>query len=247
MIAASDSIRDEVLAVATVGEVLRLAGHEASENLKKPLLCPFHAERSPSFFQQASGKGYRCQGCGARGGVFELAVALGLAPNMSRAVAFLGEHYRISKGSEPGSRPRRSVKPLALEVRTPAPTPAPTADEHASLDAALRDCRSLLGTPGAAYLKGRGFEPDAAEACGVLYHPQWLGVGPAVVFLGRDTEGHTVAAQGRFLQQRRLWIAQGATTVPHVPSCSKEAHSLMLLTRMVRHFYPPPRVGVPHT
>jgi DNA primase len=95
---ASVSILDEVLRVATVDDILRLAGVAVPENAKKPLLCPLHGERSPSFYRQRSGKGYRCQGCGAHGGVLELATALKLAPTRPKSRRTACRSLRARKG-----------------------------------------------------------------------------------------------------------------------------------------------------
>lgn len=200
MIAASDSIRDEVIAAATVDDILRIAGVAVPDNPKLAILCPLHTERSPSFLRQKSGKGYRCQACGKKGGVLDLPVALGLAKDKASAVDFLAEYYHISKSVLSGSRPRRSVKPIELEIRAVASIPTPTNEEREHLRAAVQGCRPILGTPGEAYLKSRGLDPVFADACQVRYHPSWLGRGAAVVFPGRDRARRLVAAQGRFLR-----------------------------------------------
>ena len=72
----------------TVGDVLRLGGFE-QPNRHGFLLCPLHAERSPSFHVVGDGKGYRCHGCGARGGILDLAVALGIAHDRAAAARWL--------------------------------------------------------------------------------------------------------------------------------------------------------------
>lgn len=195
---ASVSILDEVLRVATVDDMLRLAGVAVPEDAKKPLLCPLHAERSPSFYRQRSGKGYRCQGCGAHGGVLELATALKLAPTRPRAVELLAAHYGLAKGLS-GAPPRWSAKPFRQFALPPLePPPVLNAEERSGLAEAVRDCCPILGTPGAAYLASRGVNPSFADACRIRFHPSWLGRGEAVVFPGYDSEGKLVCAQGRF-------------------------------------------------
>ena len=196
----SDSISDEVIRAATIADVLRLANIAPPENEKKPILCPLHAERTPSFHVRDN-KVFRCHGCNADGGILELAIALKLAPDKARAIDFLAEHYGIEK-SKPNTskrvRPRTSV-PVEL-VRLTASEPILTAEEHVKLLEAIKDRRSILGTPGERYLKKvRGIEPDAADACGVRFHPNWLGYGEAIIFGGYDKDRNLVAAQGRYL------------------------------------------------
>ena len=197
----SDSLLDELLRVATIDDVLRLAGHEVPDNEKKPLCCPLHAECSPSFFRQRSGKGYRCQGCAAHGGVLDLAVALELAPTKPKAVDFLAAHYRIAKGLRRGARSLRSVRPIAGFQITPAVLVSTlTVEESEALCSALRGGKPLIGSPGEEYLWGRGIDAAFAAEMRVGFHPTWMGRGPAVIFLGFDGTGSLACAQGRFLR-----------------------------------------------
>jgi hypothetical protein len=196
----SDSLLDELLRVATIDDVLRLAGHEVPDDENKPLYCPLHAERSPSFFRQRSGMGYRCQGCAAHGGVLDLVVALELAPTKSKAVDFLATHYRIAKGLHRGTRSSRSARPIArFQIKPAAPITTLTAEEGEELCSALRGGRPLIGSPGEEYLRGRGVDPVFAAEMRVGFHPAWMGRGSAVIFLGFDGIGNLACAQGRFL------------------------------------------------
>jgi hypothetical protein len=76
---------------------------------------------------------------------------------------------------------------------------------------ALRRCRLLQGSPGAARLLARGFEPDAAASCGIRFCADWLDRGPALVFPIRDGRGKPVGAIGRLLQpvEGRGWLPVG--------------------------------------
>ena len=73
---------------ATIGDVLRLAGYTPPNN-KGFLPCPLHAERSASFHVVASGRGFHCFGCGAKGGILQLIVALGIAADPGTAAQWL--------------------------------------------------------------------------------------------------------------------------------------------------------------
>jgi hypothetical protein len=88
---------------------------------------------------------------------------------------------------------------------SPTAAPAPATDQATEKPEklkpwreALRDLRPLAGTPGAAYLEGRGIDPALAHRAGVRYQPAFYGR-PAVVFPVRDPAGRLVAAQGRRL------------------------------------------------
>ena len=68
--------------------------------------------------------------------------------------------------------------------------------------AQLESARPLEGTPGAAYLLGRGVSVEVAEAAGVQFCPDWMKSAKwrgcaAVIFPIRNRAGDIVAAQGR--------------------------------------------------
>ena len=191
-----NSILATVLAWSRIDDVLRLAGIEPAQNEHQNIRCPLpdHDDSSASFHVQQSGQGYRCHGCGATGGVLDLVVRLGLAENKGKAVDLLAERYRIASGSPSIN----TIKPLTIQIKT-YPEPAFTQEDKKALTEALKGGRPLIGSPGEEYLRGRGIDIDFAASCRVGYHPSWLGRGEAVVFLGRDTEGTLVCAQGRFL------------------------------------------------
>lgn len=199
---------DAVLRVATIADVLRMARVEPPASERKLILCPLpgHMERTPSFNVQKSGKGYRCHGCGGKGWVLALTVALGLATTRSRAVELLCEHYRIPrdaaddaawKASRREMKRRNTAAAFALPLLQPEPQPSP--EDRETLRSALRGCVPLDGTPGVAYLAGRGLCAIAAASNDVRFHPDWLGDGAALVFAVRDRQGRVVAAQGRFI------------------------------------------------
>ena len=188
---------DALLRVATIADVLRLANVAPPSCERKAICCPLHDENSPSFQIQASGRGFRCFGCNAHGGIIELAVALQIAPDKARAVDRLCEHFHIAEENDAAPTRRRPstafiLPPLALD-------PTPDVEALARVGAALCDREPLASTAGAMYLEGRGIDPAAAAENDVRYHANWLGRGPAVVFAIRNLAGRVVAAQGRFI------------------------------------------------
>lgn len=73
---------------ASIFDVLRFAGYELP-NRQGFVTCPLHAERSASFHVVGDGRGFRCFGCGAKGGVLDLVVALGIACDHASAACWL--------------------------------------------------------------------------------------------------------------------------------------------------------------
>lgn len=80
-----------IFARATVVDVLRAANVVPPHNTARLMRCPLpsHLDDTPSF--RAFERGYRCFGCGARGGVADLVVALGFADNRAEAALWLEE------------------------------------------------------------------------------------------------------------------------------------------------------------
>ncbi len=76
-----------------IADVLRLGGFE-QPNEHGFLLCPLHVENSASFHVMRSGRGYRCFGCGEKGGILDLVVALGIAANFAEAARWLEQVAR---------------------------------------------------------------------------------------------------------------------------------------------------------
>jgi hypothetical protein len=118
-------------------------------------LCPFHGERSPSFYVYPTG--YHCFGCGAHGDVFAwLMAARGMT--FPQAVAYLGG---------------QSFQPLRLAHPLPAPTQAPrksntTADTFVwCWHQGINPTRTLVET----YLRARGglVIPEGAP---IRFHPR---------------------------------------------------------------------------
>ncbi len=81
------------------------------------------------------------------------------------------------------------------------PRAAPGDETSQEWRAQLSGLRPLAGTPGEAYLSGRGIPCDLAHSNGVSYSPCWYGR-PAVVFPICDRAGVLVAANGRYIDGR---------------------------------------------
>jgi hypothetical protein len=76
-----------------VRDVLRVAGFEEPDK-RGFLSCPLHTERSASFHIVGDGTGWRCFGCGARGGILDLVVGLKIAVDRAAAARWLEEVVR---------------------------------------------------------------------------------------------------------------------------------------------------------
>jgi len=78
-----------IAARASIADVLRGARISTPPNPQKLMRCPLpgHDDSSPSF--RVFERGFTCFGCGARGGVLDLVVALGHAHDRRGAARWL--------------------------------------------------------------------------------------------------------------------------------------------------------------
>lgn len=76
----------------SIADVLRLGSVTTVVRAGRTwFLCPRHSDANPSAVVVGEG-GWRCHACGAKGGVLDLVVALGLAQDRAAAARFLELH-----------------------------------------------------------------------------------------------------------------------------------------------------------
>lgn len=132
-------------------------------------LCPFHAEKSPSFFVRDSSNSYTCFGCGASGNV--IAFVMGTrAMTFPDAVEYLASRFKIELKFEKGTKPQ-----------------GPSIDREKlfaiSRTAYLFFRRSLAQVRGGSgefrkvgeYLRKRGLSSEAINTFGIGYGPNQRG------------------------------------------------------------------------
>lgn len=115
---------------------------------------------------------YRCHRCGEAGLLDD----------------FRGDRERPARGRKP-----RRVRPAA----PPSPPPA-SEEDRATFAARVAGATSLDGTPGAAYLRGRGLDPEGAHRAGARFATDFGGR-PAILFPLRDRDGRLVAVHARYV------------------------------------------------
>jgi DNA primase len=166
----TEAIRRAATIAAVVGRYveLRKAGRELVG------LCPFHREKSPSFYVNPvkSGGVWHCHGCDAKGDVFAFVQRIeGVSfPEAARLVADLSGVPIPDAGERP--RLRRAAPP---EPR-PTPPPPPITPARTDLDEHLARFQAALpGSLGEEYLKRRGIPLELAQRYGLGYaaRGQW--------------------------------------------------------------------------
>jgi DNA primase len=149
---------DELIARADIVEIVgaRVALKKAGSNLKG--LCPFHAEKTPSFTVSATKGFYHCFGCGQNG----------------TAIGFLMAYDNLSFPEAVEAL----AEMLGMEVPRNAAAPDERRGEHDELYALLREAdqiyrAALRDSPQAiAYLKKRGIDGPTAGRFAMGYAPQ---------------------------------------------------------------------------
>jgi DNA primase len=123
-------------------------------------LCPFHAEKTPSFTVSPTRGTFKCFGCGAGGSVFRFVMQYE-SLTFPEAVRKLGEKCGIRVEGE--ATPKEEAE---MKYRRQMKSALITANEFY--------LETLLGPVGAAarkYLKGRGFNGDICKRWGVGLAP----------------------------------------------------------------------------
>ncbi len=129
-------------------------------------LCPFHPERSPSFYVSPDKQVFHCFGCGASGDVFTFLMRrerLSFGEAVEALAARVGVELRPES---PGERRRRAERERCLEALAAAAAAYRTALDDGGLGEAAR-----------AYLAARGVGAAVAERFGLGYAPpggDWL-------------------------------------------------------------------------
>ncbi len=79
--------RRSVVDRVTVRDILRCVGVQLPSDPRRLARCPLHDDSTPSF--RAFERGWTCFGCGRRGGLVDLVVALGKAHDRASAARWL--------------------------------------------------------------------------------------------------------------------------------------------------------------
>lgn len=153
-----DELRSRVDLVELVGQSVNL--RRSGENWKA--LCPFHAEKTPSFMVNPKRGIFHCFGCGAGGDAF----------------GFLMRHDRLSFPEAVRALAQRAG--VELPVDQPRPGAQPEGQREGLLRAmtlASRFYEERLWAPGEGerarrYLEARGIDSNVARRFGLGYAPE---------------------------------------------------------------------------
>ena len=166
-----DEVLSRVSIVEVVGDYVAL---KASGNGEFKGLCPFHGEKSASFGVSATKNVWHCFGCGEGGNLFQFLNridSLNFVEAVEKLAARVGYQLHYEEGGQ--ASPELAIRARVLEANSAA------AKFFASK---LEDAEA---EPGRLFLKGRGFDKEAAEMFGVGWAPKgWSGLSDHLKTLG---------------------------------------------------------------
>jgi DNA primase len=155
----AERVKQQADIVRVIGEYVRLK--KSGQNFTG--LCPFHAEKSPSFAVHPTKQIYHCFGCGVGGDVFKFVMEMDKVA-FPEAIRVVAEKCGIAiprpKSSSPEERKENQQRTLLVEMHREAQT---------------FFVQQLGGTPegkaARAYLEDRGLDKDAIARFGIGYAP----------------------------------------------------------------------------
>jgi DNA primase len=155
----ADKVKQQADIVRVVGEYVRLK--KSGQNFSG--LCPFHAEKSPSFSVHPVKQIYHCFGCGVGGDVFKFVMEMEKCP-FPEAIRIVAEKCGIAiprpKERSPEERKENQQRAVLTEM-------------HREAQAFF--VKQLEATPegkaARAYLEDRGLDQEAITRFGIGYAP----------------------------------------------------------------------------
>jgi DNA primase len=155
----AERVKQQADIVLVIGEYVRLK--KSGQNFTG--LCPFHAEKSPSFAVHPTKQIYHCFGCGVGGDVFKFVMEMDKIA-FPEAIRVVAEKCGIAiprpKASSPEERKENQQRTLLVEIHREAQT---------------FFLQQLGGTPegkaARAHLEDRGLDKDAIARFGIGYAP----------------------------------------------------------------------------
>jgi DNA primase len=155
----AERVKQQADIVRVVGEYVRLK--KSGQNFTG--LCPFHAEKSPSFAVHPTKQIYHCFGCGVGGDVFKFVMEMEKC-SFPEAIRVVAEKCGISiprpKERSPEERKENQQRTVLVEMHREAQTFFVKQLEG-----------TLEGKAARAYLEDRGLDKDTISRFGIGYAP----------------------------------------------------------------------------
>jgi DNA primase len=155
----AEKVKQQADIVRVIGEYVPLK--KAGQNFRG--LCPFHAEKTPSFNVHPTKQIYHCFGCGQGGDVFKFVMEMEKCP-FPEAIRIVAEKCGIAvprpKERSPVERKENQLRSVLVEIHREAQT------------FFVRQLEGTLeGKAARAYLEDRGIDKDTISRFGIGYAP----------------------------------------------------------------------------
>ena len=188
---------DKIAEVRSLADIVRVVGRVV--NLKKAGrswkgCCPFHSEKTPSFYVHPEKQIFHCFGCQAGGDVFRFLMDHE-GRTFPEAVRLLAEEVGVEIPEASGVDAARARAEKAAKTRL-VDANAAAAEVFAAW---LADPEA--GGPGEAHLADRGIDPDTAHRFGLGYAPLRNDLSARLV--GRGVDARTQEAAGLLARNDR--------------------------------------------
>jgi DNA primase len=155
----AEKVKQQADIVRVVGEYVRLK--KSGQNFTG--LCPFHAEKSPSFAVHPTKQIYHCFGCGVGGDVFKFVMEMEKC-SFPEAIRVVAEKCGISiprpKERSPEERKENQQRTVLVEMH-----------REAQMFFVKQLEGTLEGKAARAYLEDRGLDKDTISRFGIGYAP----------------------------------------------------------------------------
>src|SRR3989449_9822234 len=155
----AEKVKQQADIVRVIGEYVQLK--RAGQNFRG--LCPFHAEKTPSFNVHPTKQIYHCFGCGQGGDVFKFVMEMEKCA-FPEAIRVVAEKCGIAiprpKERSPEERRENQQRAVLVEIHREAQTFFVKQLEG-----------TLEGKAARAYLEDRGLDKDTVERFGIGYAP----------------------------------------------------------------------------
>jgi len=171
-----ETIKAKIDIVDEIGQVVRL--QKSGKSLKG--LCPFHNERTPSFYVFPESQTFRCFGCNEGGDVFSF-VQKQQGLEFRDTLYYLAEKAGVTVEDTPGRDPEEERERSAVKERLRKLNEDALLWFHQSL------LRSREASEARAYVQSRGISSESVIAFGLGYAPEsWDGLSRYLL-----TQGYT--------------------------------------------------------
>lgn len=207
---------DEVRARTSVEAVVERVVKLQRSGRKKKGLCPFHREKTPSFYVEEARGSWRCYGCGAGGDAIDFVMRTG-GLDFPDAVRWLAADAGLAEDPDGGER--RALRPV---VQRPSADEldAAQAKEVAKARGIWRQAVPADASPAGAvllaYLRGRGITLAPPPTLRVVARmPYWIvregAARPTVLHEGPAMVAPLQAADGLVMGVHVTWLANDGT------------------------------------